>query len=201
MKRSSKSQLAEPAASSCDNIDHRANTNHVRPLQLSENEGMLQNNWKTISGLFVRVVDAAKTTFIAFNMEQHTVKRRYQSSQSALPLPIHMVLLSPSRTCVHSASSIWKHCYYTANLGHKNLTIPPFWELNTPGLNTLNLDVVALTVPLTIRINLVSRWKSWESFSKVVWLVFFNQKYWLLPANLKQLVQKIGKILTSCALL
>lgn len=88
-------------------------------------------------------------------MEQHMVERRCQLSQFALPLPIHMAQSSPSRTRVASASSIWKHCCYTASPGHKNLTIPPFWELNTPGLNTLHLDVVALSVPLKIWINLL----------------------------------------------
>ena len=43
-------------------------------------------------------------------MEQRTVERRYQPSQSALPLPIHMVSPFPSRTRVPSASSIRKHC-------------------------------------------------------------------------------------------
>lgn len=84
-------------------------------------------------------------------MERHKVERRYRSSRSALPLPIRVAAsTSPSPTGVASASSIWKHRCYIASLGHKNLTILPFWELNTPGLNTLNLDVVALSVPLTI---------------------------------------------------
>lgn len=89
-------QIPAHQASLCVDIDHGAMSimldlyNRVKMKECCRRIVKPSQGCSVNFVISYRVIEAAKMTLIAFNMEQHTVERRCRLSQSALPLPIHM---------------------------------------------------------------------------------------------------------------